>query len=241
MSAKAKCFTCLTLCALTYFFHEKFSYSIRAQEFELPKIERLPDPKTLRLSCLGYEELLGDFYWLSFIQYIGTENRRFNPTAYVDLITTIEPNFIPIYYFAAFIIGSELHQPKTAQIFIERGIAANPEDWRPLFIAGINAYLFAHNDLEASSYYSRASKFSGSPNWLARQAGILQAEIPSMIKEVNVWNSIYLSASDASVKQHARLRLATLWSKIFRTSPTEQIKRRALEQLHTIGFEYPVN
>lgn len=199
-------------------------------------------PEALKLICLGHEQLAADIYWLRFVQYIGDGPARHtdkyeNAYDYLDLVTTLDPRFTQPYWFAAFVVGAEMKRPDLAQKLIERGIQANQDNWYLPFIAGINQYLFAHNETAAASYYKLAAKFPDSPKWLGRQAEILQAKIPSLVKEVNTWDTIYRTSTDQLVKERAKERLAATWMRIFRLSPSEVIRKRARKALAELGVE----
>ncbi len=80
--------------------------------------------------------------------------------------------------------------------------------------------------MEAARYYRQAAKFPDAPKWLGRQAEILQAKIPSLVKEVNTWDTIYRTSTDQLVKDRAKERLAATWMRVFKVSPSEEIRRR---------------
>jgi hypothetical protein len=202
----------------------------------------LVSPKLVRLLCLGHEQLAADVYWLRFVQYIGDvdsrgRGRHRHSFDYLNLVTSLDPRFTQPYWFAAFVVGSEMKRPDLAQTLIERGIRANQNNWSLPFIAGINQYLFAHNETEAAKYYRMAAKFPDAPKWLGRQAEILQAKIPSLVKEVNTWDTIYRNSTDALVKERAKERLAATWMRVFKVSPSEEIRKRARKALAELGVE----
>src|SRR5690242_3947196 len=91
-------------------------------------------PEVVKLFCLGHEQLAADLYWLRFIQYIGDgaarrTDRYESAYDYLNLVTTLDPRFTQPYWFAAFVVGSEMKRPDLAQILIERGIQANQNNW----------------------------------------------------------------------------------------------------------------
>lgn len=202
----------------------------------------LPRADVLKLLSLGYHQLLADCWWLAFIQYYGDTKARDkdhyrHACAYLDLITRLDPKFTQPYWFAAFAVGADMKRPDLAAQLIERGLDANQENWYLPFIAGINQYLFAGNDVEAAKYYRRAARYPDAPAWLGRQAGILEARVPSMIKEANTWASIYLSTREKLVKNKARQKLIELWTRIYRQAPSEQAKLRARIELKALGCD----
>lgn len=210
-------------------------------EMEVPKTVSLK-PELVRLFCLGHEQLAADLYWLHFIQYIGDGGARQADSygkafEYLDLVTTLDPRFTQPYWFAAFTVGAEMKRPDLAQKLIERGIQANQNNWYLPFIAGINQYLFAHNEAAAANYYKLAAKFPDAPKWLGRQAEILKAKIPSLVKEVNTWDTIYRTSTDPLVKERAKERLAATWMRVFKVSPSEEIRKKARTALAELGVE----
>lgn len=191
---------------------------------------------------LGYDQLLADMAWLSFVQVIGdsrvaTKQDILIVYDYLDLITKLDPHFIKPYWFAAFTLGGDFHRPWMAQRLIDRGLAKHQDNWYLPYIAGINQYLFAHRETEAARYYRMAAKFPDAPKWLGRQAEILQAKIPSLVKEVNTWDTIYRNSTDALVKERAKERLAATWMRVFKVSPSEEIRKRARKALAELGVE----
>jgi hypothetical protein len=215
----------------------KFDVSERASRDPI-----LVSPAVAKALALGNDQLAADLYWLRFIQYIGdTDSRQIDrysrAYSYLNLVTSLDPRFTQPYWFAAFVVGAEMKRPDLAQKLIERGIQANQNNWYLPFIAGINQYLFAHNETAAANYYRLAAKFPDSPKWLGRQAEILQAKIPSLVKEVNTWDTIYRTSTDQLVKERAKERLAATWMRVFNVSPSEEIRKKARKALAELGVE----
>jgi hypothetical protein len=201
-----------------------------------------PDPWVLKHLSLGYDQLLADLWWLAFIQYYGDNNARkqdhyklaYN---YLDIITRLDPKFTQPYWFSAFAIGSDFGRPDLAQDLIDRGVRANQNDWYLPFIAGVNQFLFAHNEVAAARYYRMAAKFPNAPPWLGSQAKVLEAHGPTLLKEINTWANIYLSTKDTLVKEQAASKLRELWLFVYHNVPSPGAKKRAVEQLRALGVE----
>lgn len=202
----------------------------------------IPNGAALKHISLGYDQLLADCWWLAFIQYYGDNKARLKDHyrlayKYLDLVTQLDPKFSQPYWFSAFAVGSEYGRPDLADRLIARGLHANQDDWYLPFIAGINQYLFAHNEPAAAKYYRMAAKFPNAPKWLGPQANILEAHGPSLLKEINTWANIYLSTRDELVKKEAAGKLKELWLTVYRTVPSEGARKRAVEQLKALGVE----
>lgn len=191
---------------------------------------------------LGFDQLVADCYWLSFIGYIGNSKERirdryFLADEYLTLIVGLDPYLVNAYWFAAFAIGSEQKSPERAAEIIDFGIRTNQDNWYLPFIAGINQYLYNNNELKAAKYYRKASTYPGAPEWLKRQADILEAKIPSKIKEINTWTNIYTSDADDRVKEMARHKLIDLWGQILASRPPQRVRDKAQEALKSLGAD----
>ncbi len=202
----------------------------------------VPAPYTVKLMSLGFDHLMADCYWLAFVGYVGDlKARKVDHYAladkYIELVTGLDPYLVNAYWFAAFTVGAEQKRPQRAAELIERGIAANQDNWYLPFIAGINQYLYAKNELAAAKYYRQASRYPDAPPWLARQAEILEARIPSTVKEINTWTSIYSSDADERVREMARQKLIDLWGKIIATRPPKNIRDKAVAALKDLGVD----
>ena len=203
----------------------------------------LPSVTSLRLISLGFDQLLADCLWLQFIQYLGDSDNKIDDkssqaAAMLDAITMLDPHFGRAYFFIAAIVGGEQHDAQTADKLLQRGIHANSNDWYIPFIAGVNQYLFAHNETQAAKYYRMSAKFPGAPDWLSRQAQILEAKIPSSVKSINVWQKIFDSAQQPEVKQRAREELCALWVHVRESAPPKSLVRlRANQELEKLGIQ----
>lgn len=202
----------------------------------------IPSAQAVRLVALGYDQLVADFYWLAFVNYVGDDLARdrdhyAEADKYLDLITGLDPRFVQPYWFCAFTVGAEQKRPLRANQIIQRGIRANQNNWYLPYIAGINLYLFAHDEVGASKYYQAASKFPDAPKWLARQSEILAAKIPSSIKEINTWDAIYKTEKATLIRSKAKARLIQLWARVYAESPAGAVRGRAKTALTELGVQ----
>jgi hypothetical protein len=201
----------------------------------------LPSPGALKLISLGFDQLVADCLWLQFIQYIGGKENSLKvrpdvAALMLDDITALDPHFSQAYFFIATVVGGDLHEPAVADKLIQRGIAANPDNWYIPFMAGVNKYLFSHDEVGAAKYYKVASKFPSAPSWLAGQAQILAAQIPSTIKSIRLWQNIFDSSSEFAVRQRARFELCALWAHVRARAPSGSLlRKRADDELDALG------
>lgn len=226
---------------LSIFFHIKVR-DLSIKQHDLPPETLVPAPHAIKFISLGFDQLFADCYWLSFVGYVGdsanrNKDRYVLADRYLDLVTGLDPYMVNAYWFASFIIGSEMKQPQRAAELIDRGIRANQDNWYLPFIAGVNQYLYAHNEKLAAKYYRMASKYPGAPDWLSRQSAILEAEIPSTIKEINTWSNIFSSANDDRVRERARQKLIELWGNVIAAHPPQSIQNKAIAALKDLDVD----
>lgn len=236
--------TICILCGVIQISHSKLLNELHEADRYSSQIP-LPSYETVSLVSMGFDKLIADCYWLSFIVYYGdNEARELDRYAladrYLDLITSLDPQFVQSYWFVAFCVGNDQKNPQRAAELLDKGIAANQDNWYLPFIAGFNQFMFAKNELGAAKYYRQASKYPGAPDWLERQAKILEAKIPSTIKEINTWNDVYQSVYEEGLRQRAKEKLIGLWMSVYSRSPSEEIRKRARAELSELGVDLSV-
>lgn len=202
----------------------------------------IPTQQAVRLYSLGFDRLLADYFWLSLIGYLGeSSKRRFDhyelTDRYIELITGLDPHFLDAYWFGTFVIGGDQRNPRRAAEILDNGIESNPESWSLPFIAGINQYLYAGNEVAAAKYYRIAANYPDAPAWLLRQAEILEAKLPRLIKEASSWLNIFESAGNGAVKDLAQERAIRLWVQVYKTAPNDAYRNRAREVLKELGVD----
>jgi hypothetical protein len=209
-------------------------------------LRQLPDPvpaaQSLKSVTLGFDSLLADYYWLKFVSYIGDvhlnkQADRSKTEQFVDLIIALDPHFVSAYWFAAFTLGGDQRNPRKAAEILEFGIQNNPDNWYLPFIAGVNQYLYAGNAAAAASYYKVAAGYPGAPNWLSRQAQILESEMPKLLKDANSWLNIYRTSENGPVHEQSKEYSIGLWVQVYKTAPNDAYRDRAREVLRELGVD----
>jgi hypothetical protein len=232
-------FALLALALIIQASHARLIAKLGIKQAE-PTLVALPNKEVARLMSLGNQQFVADCYWLSFIQYLGdVKVRRLDHYRscynFLDLITYLDPHFVQPYWFAAFAVGADQGRPDLAAKLINRGLAFNQNNWYLPWIAGFNQYLFAHDDKAAANFYRMAAKYPDAPEWLERQAVVLESKVPTLIKEIRTWGLIYVNSKDPMVKEAARKRLVSLWLTVFHQAPNLQVKRGAADMLKGLG------
>lgn len=200
----------------------------------------LPGRTAIKLAKpAGFNRLEADLYWLAFIQYAGDAQARradkwSQADKFVDVITALDPQFVQAYWFAAFTVGADQGRPDLAAEIIKRGIDANPGNWYLPYIAGINQFLYAHNDREAAKYYEQAAALPGAPQYIAEQAQILRSGAPGLVNAARTLESIYRHAKEPLVSERARRDAILKWQQVAKAAPNNAYRdaaRAALTRL----------
>lgn len=231
----------LSSASFAYYWHKKLD-SVLHRQPALTAFSRVPDARFVSLVGLGYDQPLADIFWLNYISYVGDtaahlKDHYRDSYSYLSLITSLDPNFTQSYWFCAFSVGADQGRPDLARQILDSGIARNPDNWYLPYIAGLNEYLFAHDEVAASRYYRMAARFPDAPHWLSRQADVLEMKIPSAIKEIRTWETVYRSNEAPPVRARAKEALIKLWLKVFHSTSVKQIKDQARRALTDLDYE----
>ncbi len=170
----------------------------------------------LKKMSLGYNSLLADIYWTRAVQYYGdnalTKGAKFKLLwPLLDITTTLDPQLTAAYRFGAIFLSEQppigAGRPDLAIQLIQRGIAANPDDWQMDANLGFLYYWFLKDYEKSTAAYLRGSQNPKAPGWL----GMMAARV-----------SLKGDGVDTS---------KMMWAQIFNTTPNEAIRKSALEHL----------
>jgi tetratricopeptide (TPR) repeat protein len=117
----------------------------------------LPSGRLLRVLSLGHPALVADLIYLWSIQfygyYRGGVRYDYLIQIYDRVITELDPRFRDAYLLGAIILSMEAGRPDDALRLLDKGIAANPEDWILPFEAGFIAYHMKGEFDRATDYF----------------------------------------------------------------------------------------
>ena len=163
--------------AMTGFVHAGMDTGARVDHAEL----RIPDPDRARLSALGFDPVVADYYWVQGLHLVG--GTRGDVAAYadtigdlVDLVTTLDPWVSHPYRFAAVWMTNELDHVRRANELLTRGIAYHPQDWRNRFHKGYNEFFYLQDNAKAAATLEPAIPMDGAPNYLGAFVARLRAD-----------------------------------------------------------------
>jgi len=175
----------------------------------------------LQRLALSYDAILADVYWIRAVQLYG--DTRLGRTAdqdftllypLLELTTTLDPYFDVAYNFGALFLAEKPPggpgRPDLALKLLERGVAAQPDDWRLYQATGFVHY-WSHRDyVKAADWFGRAAKLPGAPVWMEPLAAVTLAEGGNRKASRVLWGQILKTAADGWFKREATRRLKQL-------------------------------
>lgn len=137
----------------------------------------VPSPAVLDRLVLSYDALAADLYWMRAIQHFGdtrraTEGPRRYELLYplLNITTSLDPQFTVAYRFGAIFLSEPPPggpgRPDQAIALLERGVAAQPRNWRLVQDIGMVHYLQRQDFAAAAEWFERAAGVPGAPWWL---------------------------------------------------------------------------
>ena len=169
-----------------------------------------------RLS-LGYDGLLACLYWTRAVQHYGSEKlglQRYNLLYdLLDITTTLDPELALAYRFGAtFLASTPPSGPDRADLAIrllEKGLA-HDERWEYWFDLGFVYYLRLEDYERSADAFDRGAKFPRAPLSLKVMATRVRASGGSRQTAALLWEQLYNSTDDPSVRSAALAHLMGL-------------------------------
>ncbi len=173
----------------------------------------------------GFEGLIADWYWMQSLQYIGDkflansdknisldDMRELNPRLlypYLDNATTLDPKFTSLYEYGANVLPAI--DKEKAVLLTQKGIAANPENWRLYHYLGY-IYWKMGDYQNAAASYERGAAINDAPSWMRLMSAKMKSDGGSRETSRAIYRQMAEQAQDAQTKESAELRLLQLQS-----------------------------
>lgn len=141
----------------------------------------VPRPDRARLSTLGFDAVVADYYWLQAVQVVGgvlegVAKRAGQIAKLIDVTTTVDPWVGHPYRFAAVWLTENEAEVRAANRLLERGIAYHPLDWRNRYHLGFNYFFFLEDNARAADVLEGALGLEGAPSYLGGLVARLRAD-----------------------------------------------------------------
>jgi hypothetical protein len=173
----------------------------------------------VKVLSLEYAPLMAAIYWTRAVQYFGEKHVLKDQNLellwpLLDISTTLDPQLLPAYRTGSTFLSDSpprgAGEPDLAVKLLDRGIKANPDQWRLYQDLG-NVYYFDKKDyVKASEAFATGSSFPGAYIWMKAMAAKIAAEGESLETSFFLWQQIYNTTNDPQLKQNAASHLRLL-------------------------------
>lgn len=165
----------------------------------------------IRRLSMGYDGLLACVYWTRAVQHYGRQRLAHGdyPLLYplLDITTTLDPEMILAYRFGALFLTENPPggpgRPEQAIALLEKGIKANPDYWRFWYDLGFVYYRSLKDYRRASEAFYEGAKNPKARDWMRVMAAEMAAEGGSLRRAYFLWNELYQSTDDPTIRQNA--------------------------------------
>jgi len=166
----------------------------------------------IKKMSLEYAPLMGAIYWTRVVQYYGEKHRLHQRNLdllwpLLDITTTLDPSLVVAYRFGSTFLSDRVPRgagrPDLGVKLLERGLQANPDEWRLYQDLG-NVYYFDMKDYRKAAWaFEEGSKNPKSYIWMKVMAAKIAAEGESPETSYFLWQQVYETATDPTIKKNA--------------------------------------
>ncbi len=197
-------------------------------------------PALIKKLSLGYEALLADIYWTRVVQYYGGKRRDHDPNfqllaPLLEITTTLDPQLLIAYKFGAIFLTEPpprgAGRPDLAVTLVQKGIRANPDEWRLWADLGFIYYADLRDYQKAAAAYLEGSKNPKARDWMKVMAARIAQEGGSRDISIFLWSQVYDSTQDPSIRKNALEHLQALRAE----QDMEELEKLAAQYAHRTG------
>ena len=178
----------------------------------LQEVLYITSPSVLKRLSLGYNGLLADIYWTRAVQYFGSKHRiqanQYSLLApLLDITTSLDPHLVVAYEFGANFLSPRppdgAGMPEKAVELIEKGIKANPNEWRLYYNLGFVYYWELKDYKQASEAFERGSERPNAHPFLKVMAANMAQHAGEYETSRMLWITTFESTQDRHIKFNA--------------------------------------
>lgn len=175
----------------------------------------LPRPGFVHALFAAQRNLVADYFWVLTTHQIGaavTPEQMRDVYAYADLATSLDPNFVQVYWFAgvALPVQTARNQYANAQestAILEKGARVAPRNFKIKYQLAQN-YLYLQRDYpRAAALLKEVSSLPGAPSWLPSLAMRAYAEGGSLETSLELATHLAANADDEESRAFYATRL----------------------------------
>lgn len=199
-----------------------FAYRIdlnRANSGLIGELAYFPSGFLVRTITLGFYAPLADVIWLRFIQYYGEHRMTDAQFRYMyqilDILTTLDPNFLYAYTLGGLMLTHDAKQPDQALKIMKKGIIANPDDWRQPFMYAFINYVFLRRYRVAEAYFRISGQKPGVSDRPRRWAAFMRyKKMHDLETGLAMWTDLYKTTNNPEEKAIAAMYIKDITMEI---------------------------
>ena len=197
----------------------------------LEELSYYPSGRFLEPATLGHAATAADLAWLRAVQYYGqhraTDNQFVRMGHVFDILTALDPAFLPAYSFGAFALAQEGRDFPAAERLMLKGLAANPTSGDLAFQLGFLYYVRpGGRDLQhAAEYFEQASRQADAPPQSARFAAFARQNSGDLTAAYELWAQVDRDSPNRYLREIAQREMARIREALER-GHREQAMRR---------------
>jgi tetratricopeptide (TPR) repeat protein len=185
----------------------------------LEEVLYLSSSKALRRMSLGYTGLVADIYWTRAVQYFGGKHHagamRYDLLApLLDITTDLDPQLLVAYEFGGTFLAQRppggAGVPDKAVALVEKGIRANPNEWRLYYALGFIHYMERKDYTAAAAAFLEGSKVPNAHPWMKFLAAQMARRGGDLETARMMWTATYDTTQDNMIRQNAAEHLRAL-------------------------------
>ncbi|MCC6141788.1 MAG: hypothetical protein IT389_14345 [Nitrospira sp.] len=173
-------------------------------------LAQLPRGEILRPALLGYHHLGADILWLNTLQVLGKKKNSVDEHVWLyhamDVITTLDPLYAYVYYVGGVVLTDLAGRVDLSNQLLEKGHAANPNEWNLPFLLGYNHYFVLSKPAKGADYISRAAKIPGGPGFLPGLATRMYAESKNPDVALQFLEAMWRENPDIAAREKLEVR-----------------------------------
>lgn len=172
--------------------------TLRAKSATGAQVLYLPSGKYLRVTSMGFPEVMADLIYIWSIQFYGhydTADRfKYLNHIYGNVISELDPHYIDPYLIGAMIMSMEAGDPEMALRLLDKGIAANPNEWILAFDAGFLCYDRLKDYPRAARYFEAAMRAPSVPSTVRRLHAEMYNKMGDKRASLEYWSEVQRGA-----------------------------------------------
>ena len=174
----------------------------------------LPSGRYLKITSLGYPEVVADIIYIWSIQYYSNyqESDRFMYLEHIygSVISELDPKYVDPYLIGAMIMSVEANDDEMALRLLDKGIAANPDEWILAFDAAFLCYDRLKDYPRAARYFETALKAPEVPTAVRRLHAEMYNKMGDKRASLGYWTEVLQGADSDYVRNVSSMHVHDL-------------------------------